>query len=100
MERFVLFFRGGTESPSEDGLPQWLSSLKDRGILLEAASLTRDGKRVFPDRVQEFVFDIEEHARGFSIIKTDNLAEAESLARSCPILSTGGNVTIRPMAEN
>jgi|CXWL01.1.fsa_nt_gi hypothetical protein len=101
MEKFVFFFRGGTEEKRSERWSGWMKSLEEQGALIESSPLLENGKIVKDEgeTVQDFTFKVAEHARGFAIIQAENLEEAVTLSKDCPVFDEGGNVTIRPMSD-
>ena len=102
MERFVLFFRGGTADKRSERWAQWIETLKQTGILLDSSPLINDGKIVSENggAVRDFTFNVNEHARGFAVIQAKDLDEAVFLSKNCPVFDEGGNVTVRPMKDS
>ena len=98
MEKFIFLFRGGT---GQEDWSNWIEDLKQKGAYLEGAPLIRDGRIVEQSgqKVKDFIFDIEENARGFAILQAANIEGAIKLSEGCPVFSNGGNVTIRPIHE-
>src|SRR5476651_2241166 len=59
------------------------------GSVLKTGSPVTDGPYV----------EIKEVIAGFSVIRANNLQEANEIAKGCPILVTGGSVEVRPVIQ-
>ena len=98
MNTFILFFRGGT---GDEIWTPWIEELKRAGAFVDGAPLVKNGKIVSDDGVaiSDFRFDLSENARGYVVMRADDIEHAIELARDCPVFANGGNITIRPIEE-
>lgn len=109
MKEFVLIFRNSANpdaKPSPEQMQKvltdwmnWMGSiaaqekLADQGNRLSMS----EAKTVKPnDVITDGPFtEIKEFINGYIIVKVDNIEEAVSIAKDCPILMIGGNVEVR-----
>lgn len=76
----------------------WLGNIAAQNKLVSRGErLANSGKIVKGDNVvvNGPYADIKESIGGYSIVKTNSYEDAAELAKSCPVLKTGGNVEIR-----
>jgi hypothetical protein len=108
MKEFLLIFRNvppaGDALPTPDQLKEvskpwqdWMGSIAAQGKLANMGNrLSFGGVTVKPDTVTDGPYaEIKEIILGYTVVKTDTQDEAIELAKSCPILSVGGNVEVR-----
>lgn len=102
MTQFVFVYLGGNQpsSPEEANnhyskYMEWLSSLGD-AVAIPLIPL-KDTNTVGSDRT------IREGGSsamsGFSIIKADSMADALSIAKSCPFLDIGGSLEVSELMQ-
>ncbi len=111
MANFMFVYRGG-DDPSKTMTPDemqklmqkwqdWIGSGFQQGWLLDAGdALTPESRVVNSKRVVTdgpFV-ESKEVVGGYSLVKADTIDAAAELAKGCPILLTGGQVEVRPLA--
>ena len=98
MEKFILFFRGGTGG---EDWSAWVSKIKEKGNFVEGAPLIKDGliAKSNSDSTDSFIFNIDDNARAYMLIEAENIEEVVRLTKGCPVYSNDGNVTIRPIEE-
>lgn len=75
----------------------WMDNLSNN--IIDSGILTTDGKIVSKNgsEVKTFHFNLNENASGFIILEANNLEEAVTLTKDCPIFLYGGNITVRPI---
>ena len=76
----------------------WLGNIAAQNKLTDKGNrLDTSGKVVKPNNViaDGPYMEIKESIGGYSIVKTESIEDAVELARSCPILTVGGNVEVR-----
>ena len=111
MKEFLLIFRNvppfGDAVPTPEQLKEigkpwqdWMGSIAAQGKLASMGSrLTFNGATLRGDTVTDGPYtEIKEMVLGFTILKTETLAEATELAKGCPILKIGGQVEVREIA--
>lgn len=80
---------------------EWLGSiaaknkLTDRGNRLQSSGKIVKANDVITNGPYS---EIKESIGGYSLVKADSYEDAIELAKSCPVLSVGGNVEIREIA--
>jgi len=105
---FLLLLGGGDDpaalageaSDSVDQHRIWARSLRSEGRLVEARKLTADGLRLADPEAEPVRLRPgpgSEPLLGFFLVRARDLEEAIALARSCPNLTFGGSVTVRPI---
>ena len=106
MNKFICFIRGGTSNPEELELDKerwkiWIENLIENNHVIDNGVLTIDGKIVEDNgtTVKTFHFNLGENASGYIILQANELEEAVSLTKDCPVFAYGGNITIRPIVE-
>jgi hypothetical protein len=111
MADFLFVYRGSNEGRAKmtpDEMQQnmqkwsaWIAEGFQKGWLLNAGdALMEEGRVVNAKKVitdGPFV-ESKEIVAGYSIVKADTIDAAAALAKGCPILLTGGNVEVRPLA--
>jgi hypothetical protein len=108
MKEFLLIFRNvpptGDAAPSPEQMKEiskpwqdWMGSIAAQGKLANPGNrLGFEGANLRADTVTDGPFaEIKEIILGFTILKTETLAEAVELAKGCPVLKMGGNVEVR-----
>jgi len=109
MNEFLLVFRrdaSGTEQPMSPEQMQammkpwqdWMGSLAAQNKLVDQGNrLVPEGSVVKPGNIVTNgpYVEIKEAIGGYTIIRAESHTEAVELAKSCPILSIGGNVEVR-----
>jgi hypothetical protein len=114
MSEYLYLYRLPSDSPELPGSPQrmqerlarwtaWFKDLEGKGHLkalghpLETnGTVIKDGGRTVHDGPYAESKDI---VLGYSLVQASDLAEASALASSCPVLSYGGKVEIRPIRQ-
>ena len=108
MNEYMLIFRNaipkGHEIPSGEQMKtmvsqwqNWITEISYLGKYSSTNRLQSEGKTIRPGKVVTdgpFV-EGKEMVGGYLIIKSDNLDEAVTLAKSCPALEYGGTVEVR-----
>jgi hypothetical protein len=110
MAKFLFVYRGGRDAHSKMAPEEMQQSMKkwetwlgegfQKGWLLDAGDgLTEEGRVVHAKVVTDGPFvEAKEIVGGFSIVQADSVDAAAQLAKGCPVLLTGGNVEVRPLA--
>lgn len=110
MKDYLVLFRepdGRTEPHAEDAITQhrlnwknWMDKWGKEGNLAGGNSLTLNGK-IITGNDKKVTNDIHrvgtEIVGGFLLIKANNLDEAETIIKSCPIFEFDGYAEIREM---
>jgi hypothetical protein len=111
MANFLFVYRGNSEAygkltPEEmqQNMQKWSAWIAEglkKGWMLDAGdALTQEGRVVNAKKVVTdgpFV-ESKEVVGGYSLVKADTIDAAAEFAKGCPILLTGGNVEVRPLA--
>ncbi len=111
MKEFLLIFRREVETLPGDMSPEqiqammkpwqdWIGGIAAQNKLANGGNrLASEGKVVKPGSLitDGPYVEMKEAVGGYIIVKTDNIEEAAELSKTCPILSVGGNVEIRPI---
>lgn len=112
MKEFLLIFRSEVETLPGDLSPEqiqamvkpwqdWIGGIAAQNKLANGGNrLSSEGKVVKPGSIitDGPYVEMKEAVGGYIIVKTASIDEAAELSRTCPILSVGGNVEIRPIA--
>lgn len=113
MKRYLLILRDHevrwpSFSPEEqqaviERFNAWNQALREEERLFAAGKLTADLGSTLRRRGEEMVVDgpfseAKEAVGGFFCILAEDQADAERLARDCPLLSYGGSVEVRELA--
>ena len=109
MAKFLFVYRNSAEqerrpSPEEmqNAMAAWGAWFKEIGsaIIDGGDGLLPTGKKVSSDgAVSDGPFiEAKELVGGYSILQADDIDQACELAKGCPVLATGGNVEVRPLA--
>jgi hypothetical protein len=110
MAKFLFVYRGGSDvhvkmTPEEmqqnmKKWEKWLGEGFQKGWLLDAGDgLTGEGRVVHAKVVTDGPFmESKEIVGGFSIVQAETVDAAVQLAKGCPVLQSGGNVEVRPLA--
>lgn len=110
MANFMFIYRGGENegeySPEElqQFMQKWMDWINEgfaQGWMVDPGdALLPDAKVVDGDHViTDGPFaESKEVVGGYSIVKTETLAQAAELAKGCPVLMTGGKVEVRQTA--
>jgi hypothetical protein len=104
MANFVLLYSGGS---MEEGEAEQAASMQAWGAWFgRLGSAVVDGGNPFTPRARSIASDGKVSdgpagslASGYSIIKADSLDAAVELARDCPVLRSGGQVTVYETLE-
>lgn len=99
MADFVLLYRGGStpESEAEQAavMQEWTSWFGELGAAVKDGGnpFTETAKSISPDGS---IGDVSAQAiaTGYSIIEADSQDAAVTLAKGCPVLSSGGEVHV------
>jgi len=107
MVNFVLLYSGGrmgaTEAEQKKALQDWNTWFGKLGTSLVDGGHAFNPKIKFVERdgtVRDGPINGCDMASGYTIIKADTITRAAELAKGCPVLHDGGNVSIyetRPM---
>lgn len=104
MVKYLLLYSGGSmpESPAEQAavLKEWQVwyGKIGSGVVDEGDPFTGKAKTVGADgKVSEG--PVGSPASGYSIIKADSLDAAAALAKGCPILKSGGKISVYETLE-
>jgi hypothetical protein len=97
-----------TDSPEEMQVltkkwMDWIGSVAAQNKLVETGKrLNSDGKVVRPNGVVTDgpYTEIKETIGGYMFVKVETLEEAIEIAKGCPILTIGGNVELREIAQS
>jgi hypothetical protein len=113
MANFLFVYRGEPDtrasfSPEEmqqimQKWSTWIAEGFQKGWMLDAGDALKPEGRVVRGQ-KKLVTDgpfveSKEVLGGYSVIKADTLDAAAEFAKGCPILSTGGSVEVRQLAE-
>lgn len=114
MKEFVLLFRNDVTTfearPSPEQMQAAIKPWQDwLGSVAAQNKLVQTGPRLHPDgrvvKANNLVTngpyaEIKEALGGFMIVRAENIDEAVTIARGCPILKSGGNVEVRGVIGN
>jgi hypothetical protein len=96
MANFLLSFHGGSMPETKEEQDQvmtawtnWFGTLGD--ALVDGGNPISQSKAISPDGS---VMDATSAPTGYSIIKADSLDQAVSLAKGCPVLTSGAAVVV------
>jgi len=105
---FALFLREGQEwksSGAPDEEPRlvaeyrgWAQGLRTRGLKIEGMKLDEGGEEMSHKHTVPYSPEQGSRVTGFFMIRARDLSEALVIARSCPHLSHGGEIEVRPIA--
>jgi hypothetical protein len=108
MSKFMFLIRGGGEamtamSPEEkekhmELWKTWMSSLKDKGKLVDGLPLSDEGKRIVgrDKMVSDGPYaEGKEIVGGYIIVNAKDIDEAVALSKGCPIFKSDGEAEIR-----
>jgi len=108
MKEFLLIYRNvpptGDSVPTAEELKEiskpwldWMGSIAAQNKLANQGNrLGFEGATLKGDTVTDGPYaEIKELILGYTIVKTETLAEAIEVSKGCPILAVGGNVEIR-----
>jgi hypothetical protein len=110
MAKFLFVYRGGSEAANkmtpeemQKNMKKWETWIGEgfqKGWMLDAGDgLTGEGRVVRAKVITDGPFvESKEIVGGFSIVQADTVDAAAQLAKGCPVLLTGGNVEVRPLA--
>jgi hypothetical protein len=112
MKEFMLVFRNaqsGAPKLSPEQLQDitkpwqdWIGGIAAQGKLVDRGNrLDFEGATVSPGNVVTDgpYAEIKEILLGYTIVKTDAIADAIEIAKGCPILQVGGNVEVRTVVQ-
>jgi hypothetical protein len=113
MKEFVLLFRHpdftglSKASPHEmqalqEKWQDWIASIRSQNKLGDVGMrLHMEGKVLKPNGiiVDGPFAETKEMLGSFVVVKAENIDDAASLGRNCPILESGGSVEIRPILQ-
>ena len=110
MQEFMLLFRnaphpdGYAPSPEEmqASIPKWqkwIGEIAQQGKLVSTAPLHFEGRTIKDAKVTDGPFvEIKERVNGYLICKAENLEEAVTFGKGCPIFDfPNGSVEVRPI---
>jgi hypothetical protein len=107
MKEFMLIFRNeGGNKPTDEQMQQvlkqwqeWITGIAKSGNYSGTNRLYPEGKVVRPGKtVTDGPFvETREIFGGYLIVKTNSINDAVELAKSCPAISYGGSVEVRPV---
>lgn len=78
----------------------WIGGIAAQGKLVDRGNrLANEGNVVRPSQIVTDgpYIETKESVGGFIMVRAESLDEATEMAKGCPILSTGGNVEVRPI---
>ena len=87
MKKYVLFHYG-FETPTQeimDAWNKWFSSI--RNITVDPGSPLGPGKESSRSGIKELPMGLES-LTGYTVINTENMEEAEKIAKSCPMITS------------
>lgn len=113
MKEYALFYRSDYTAMPQVNPEQaaammqrwmdWMGQLKNKGQLVTQGGRLEPstGKVVKPNNVVTNgpYAEIKETIGGYSIVKAASFDAAAEIAKSCPILSVGGNVEVREISS-
>ena len=98
MEKFMLIRRlnagsQASESPTDDihAMDEWIQSLRESGKYSSGATFSLNNQHVEKDLVvaNYSYHDMKEGTSGYDVILAENLNEAISIAKTCPLVKKG-----------
>ncbi len=107
MTEFMMIFRSeaqSAEKPSPEQMQEtikqwqdWIGGIAAQGKFVSTNALgtkgqTVDAKGIVTDGPY---VEVKERVGGYIVVKAEDLADAVSLSKGCPILSLGGKVEVR-----
>jgi len=98
MANFILVYSGGsagaTEAEREKSMQAWGGGSASSATRLSTAGnpFSEHAKNISNGTVHDGA--IGTPATGYSILKADSLNAAAELARGCPVLQSGGKITV------
>jgi hypothetical protein len=107
MTEFMMIFRSenqNSEKPSPEQMQQsikhwqdWIGGIAAQGKFVSTNALGTQGQTVSANgMVTDGPYvEVKERVGGYIIVKADDLADAVSLSKGCPVLSLGGKVEVR-----
>jgi hypothetical protein len=102
MAKFIMFYLGGDQpSTPEEGKQhfnnymEWLNNLGD--TVVSPANPFKDTHTVKPDG--SISTGSSTTMSGYTIIQTDSIKSALSIAKSCPFLDIGGSLEVSELIE-
>ncbi len=87
MKKF-LFLHYGFETPTkeiEEAWGKWFASIADK--IVDSGSPLKGGREISRTGTKELSLG-KESLTGYSIIKADNLDDAEKIAKGCPMITS------------
>ncbi|MEP6846280.1 MAG: YciI family protein [Panacibacter sp.] len=113
MKEYLFLFRGGDHTEMQQSSEkwqahmqkwmQWMGGLQEKGKLVSAQPLSRDGKQITGNKktITDGPFmEGKEMVGGYLMCKADNYNEAVEIAKDCPILEfDDGKVEVREIQE-
>lgn len=112
MAKFMFIYRGGGKNPDEMSPEQmqqvmqlwmdWIQGGVEAGWMVDGGdALKNEGSLVHPDQaVTDGPFtESKELVGGYSMIQADSLAKAAEIAKTSPIIQSGGTVEVRELAN-
>lgn len=105
MKEFIFLFRGGktTEASEaelithENAWDDWMEGLEQRNILIDGMPLKDDAVIVDGQEEKRGEETGDYSVTGYLILEANNLDEAVSYTKGCPIFEFGGTVEVRPL---
>ena len=87
MKKFVFLYYGAWIYSQEmkDAWSQWFASIADK--LVDSGNPFGPGREITPTGTKELPQD-KEAIVGYSIINAESMAEAEKIAKDCPIITS------------
>ena len=103
MANFVLVYTGGSAGSTDaerqkimQAWGAWFGKLGDK-IVDQGNPFTGHAKSVANGSVRDGAVE-NPPATGYSILKADSLSAAAELAKGCPVLQSGGKITVHEVA--
>ncbi|MHB8637119.1 MAG: YciI family protein [Fimbriimonadaceae bacterium] len=110
MSEFLFLYRGRDEAATSEQMENtmrrwaaWMKELSEAGHVItlghplqNSGAVVRGQDRLVIDGPFAEAKDV---IAGYTLIKAKDLAEANELAKGCPILDVGGTVEVRPVME-
>lgn len=107
MTEFMMIFRSeaqnsGKPSPEQiqNSIKQWqdwIGGIAAQGKFVSTNALGSEGQTVSANGIVTDgpYVEVKERVGGYIIVKADDLADAVTLSKGCPVLSLGGKVEVR-----
>lgn len=106
MTEFMMIFRSeqNSDQPSPEQMQEsikqwqdWIGGIAAQGKFVSTNALGTKGQTVSANGIVTDgpYVEVKERVGGYIIVKADDLADAVSLSKGCPVLSFGGKVEVR-----